>query len=290
MYLMTLLAKQEPQFTNAGSNPKVLCFFSTIMSFSQPQQLTEVKHLAWLNGKQVSERVSGSVERKTGRYRPKRDKGMKGGKGYKKNIYRDMHEVSSPSGNARCFQCTEQMQWLVIEEENREREGSRREERMVQRRDTARHKRMRDHYCVLLRLLGFSYFSAHHHSPGTRCEQRNNNTNYTNCLPCVWHSVHVCDVCGWLCVCPTLKAFACFIRFKAKHWNSSHKKQNVDTLWPIIIKYRELYWHGSVHKIVCFMTKGVLDFSKPMITNNYTDNYVKNKDAKYSRIWNTTLK
>lgn len=40
-----------------------------------------------------------------------------------------MHEVSSPSGNARCFQCTEQMQWLVSEEENREREGRRREER-----------------------------------------------------------------------------------------------------------------------------------------------------------------
>lgn len=81
MHLMAHLAKQEPQFTNAGSNPKVLCFFTTIMSFSQPQQLTEVKHLAWLNGEQVSERVSGSVESKTGRYRPKRDKGMKGGKG-----------------------------------------------------------------------------------------------------------------------------------------------------------------------------------------------------------------
>lgn len=56
------------------------------MSSSQTQELTEVKHLARLNGGREGERVGVQRER-SGRYRPNRDKAKDGGGEEEEEIY-----------------------------------------------------------------------------------------------------------------------------------------------------------------------------------------------------------
>lgn len=99
---------------------------------------------------------------------------MVGKKKKKKKIYRDMYEVSSPSGKEQYCHGTEQMEWATIEDERKEvRKG--RGEKTERKTGGAewRYSEVREreegkgeHYCVRS-LLGFSYFPAHHHSPGT---------------------------------------------------------------------------------------------------------------------------
>lgn len=138
---------------------------------------------------------------------------------------------------------------------------------MVQRRDIHKLREEARLSLCSLGLLGFSYFSAHHHSPGTRCVQCGDCVRLRVCI-CVLHCVHFVYLCGWQCVCAVLKACACFIRFQGQVMKySSHRilAQTHNTVTQLHTKYSicTAQFMRCVHiKCVCVQREQVHDLNK----------------------------
>ncbi len=177
---------------------------------------------------------SGSAERKRGRYRPKRDKERDGGRRGRKNLLRHAWgKLSLWQGRGMPLHSTNAMaDYWEWEEERKQRKEQRRqrEEEVVQWRDIHEPRGEERSSLCSLSLLGFSYFSARHYSPGTWCEQLGDCVCV--CLRVdmsVSRGVYSAYLCGWQCVCAAMKACACSIRFKAKWWNTPLRKQKTNT-------------------------------------------------------------
>lgn len=235
------------------------------MSSSQTQELTEVKHLTRLNRERGRGWECGKKERKI-QAKEGWSKGMGGRRGREeKNLLR----------HAWGKLCLWQGRVMPLHSTNATADnwGERKEAKEVDEKTGKQlcrgdvHKPREEEICTLcsLSLSGFSYFSARHYSPGTLCAHR-----ACVCL-CVCHVLSIL-IFMWVAA---LKACACFIRFKAKWWNSPHWKQETHTHNTSLVtrtiahKIPSLYSSVQIRESVC------LCFANIAMGTNVTETRMK---------------